>query len=224
LHLDIVIERLRKEHGLKVRAGKPQVNCKERLRRSARVSEVFDHDFGGERLKVDIELEVQPGGPEANSVDFAEGLKLAPHFVDAIRRGVESALSVGPLAGWPVQEVATHILAFQPPAQGRSADVAVEAAAAQAARHAAQAAGAVLLEPVMQLDIECPEEYFGAVLGAISARAGHIESVEDGPWGKNISAAAPMRQLFGFATELRSLSKGRVQFQARFKSNSVVPT
>jgi len=224
LHLDIVVERLRKEHGLKVHVGKPQVNCKERLRGSARVSEVFDHDFGGERLKVTIELEVQPGGPESNSVDFAEGLKPVPHFAEAIRRGVESALSVGPLAGWPMQEVATHILSFQPPVQGRSADVAVEAAAAQAIRHAVQDAGAVLLEPVMQLDIECPEEYFGAVLGAIGARAGHIEAVEDGPWGKNISAAAPMRQLFGFATELRSLSKGRVQFQARFKSNSVVPS
>jgi len=222
LHLGIVMERLRREHGLKVRAGTPQVNCRERLRRPARVVEAFDHDFGGERLRVTVELEAGPGGPEGNAVRFADGLKPAPHFAEAIRRGVESALSVGPLAGWPLQEVATQIVAFQPPVPGRNSDIAVEAAAAQAFRRAASEAGSVLLEPVMQVDIECPEEYFGNVLGAVSARGGHIESVEDGPWGKNISAAAPMRQLFGFAGELRSLSRGRVQFQARFKGNSVV--
>jgi len=222
LHLDIVIERLRREYGLKVRAGQPQVNCKERLRRPVRVTEAFDHDFGGERLRVTVELEAAPGGPEANAVQFADGLKPTPRFADALRRGVESALSVGPLAGWPLQEVATRIVSFVPPAQGRNSDVAVEAAAAQAFRRAAREAGSVLLEPVMQVDIECPEEYFGKVLGAINARGGQIESVEDGPWGKNISAAAPMRQLFGFAGELRSLSRGRVQFQARFKGNSVV--
>ena len=96
--------------------------------------------------------------------------------------------------------------------------MAVEAAAALATRRALLEAGSEILEPIMHIDIECPEEYFGPVLNAISTRGGRVESVEDGIGMKSISARAPMRDLFGFAGELRSMSKGRAQFQARFGS------
>jgi elongation factor G len=129
-------------------------------------------------------------------------------------------MSAGPLQGWPLEETIITLLELQVPGAGtgRNGELAVEAASATAVRKAILAAGAKLLEPVMILDIECPEEYFGAVLGSLSSRSGRVESVEDGLSVKTLLARAPMRNLFGFAGEIRSMSKGRAHFQARFGS------
>ncbi len=221
LHLDIVAERLRREFGLHIRTGNPRVNCRERLVRQATVKEDFDHDFGGERIRVSVEITVRSGGDGTdNEVTSAPGLRLQPQFMAAARRGAESAISVGPLQGWPMEAVRVAIVNLVPPpgGTGRNGETAVEAATAMAARRALLEAGSEILEPIMQIDIECPEEHFGPVLNAISTRGGRIESVEDGVGRKTISAQAPMRGLFGFAGELRSMSRGRAQFQARFKS------
>jgi len=221
LHLDIVAERLRREFGLKIRTGNPRVNCRERLVRQATVKEDFDHDFGGERIRVSVEITVRSGGDGTESeVTSAPGLRLQPQFMAAARRGAESAISAGPLQGWPMEAVRVVIINLVPPpgGTGRNGETAVEAATAMAARRALLEAGSEILEPIMQIDIECPEEHFGPVLNAISTRGGRIESVEDGIGRKTISAQAPMRGLFGFAGELRSMSRGRAQFQARFKS------
>lgn len=221
LHLDIVAERLRREFGLRIRTGNPRVNCRERLVRQATVKEDFDHDFGGERIRVSVEITVRSGGDGTdNEVTGAPGLRLQPQFMAAARRGAESAISVGPLQGWPMEAVRVAIVNLVPPpgGTGRNGETAVEAATAMAMRRALLEAGSEIMEPIMQIDIECPEEYFGPVLNAISTRGGRIESVEDGIGRKTISAQAPMRGLFGFAGELRSMSRGRAQFQARFKS------
>jgi len=221
LHLEIVAERLKREYGLRIRAGNPRVNCRERLLRSSKVREEFDHDFGGERIRVLVELRVETGrGGAANGVVLAPGLRLQPQYLAAARRGAESAMGVGPGQGWPMEAVLLTITALIPPGSGtgRNGETAVEAASALAARRALVEAGSEILEPVMQIDIECPEEHFGPVLNSISMRGGRIESVEDGVGHKIISARAPMRSLFGFAGELRSMSRGRAQFQARFGS------
>lgn len=221
LHLDIVAERLRREFGLRIRTGNPRVNCRERLVRQATVKEDFDHDFGGERIRVAVEITVRSGGDGTeNEVTSAPGLRLQPQFMAAARRGAESAISVGPLRGWPMEAVHVAIVSLVPPpnGSGRNGETAVEAATAMATRRALLEAGSEILEPIMQIDIECPDENFGPVLNVISARGGRIESVEDGIGQKTISAQAPMRGLFGFAGELRSMSRGRAQLQARFKS------
>ena len=219
LHLDIVAERLWRDFGLRVRVGNPRVNCRERLRRSAGIKEDFDHDFGGERIRVSIEVLAEPL-PEGsgNEIVVADGIRIAPQFLAAARRGIESAMGVGPGQGWPMEAIKATILGLLPPGNGsgKNGETAVEAAAALAVRQALLQAGSDILEPVMQVDIECPEEYFGAVLNAVSSRGGRIESVEDRSGMKNILARAPMRSLFGFAGEIRSMSRGHAQFQARF--------
>ncbi|MHB9151962.1 MAG: GTP-binding protein [Spirochaetales bacterium] len=221
LHLDIVVERLKRDFGLRVRAGNPRVNCRERLLRGSKVREEFDHDFGGERVRVSIEIQAEVlKGTLTNEVAPAPGLRIQPQYLAAARRGVESAMGVGPGQGWPMESARLTISELVPPGNGtgRNGEMAVEAAAALATRRALLEAGSEILEPIMHIDIECPEEHFGPVLNAISTRGGRIESVEDGIGMKSISARAPMRNLFGFAGELRSMSKGRAQFQARFGS------
>ncbi|PKL06809.1 MAG: hypothetical protein CVV53_02425 [Spirochaetae bacterium HGW-Spirochaetae-9] len=221
LHLDIVAERLKREFGLRIRTGNPRVNCRERLLRHASIIEEFDHDFGGERIRLRMEVRVErlPGG-DGNEVAFAPGLRVQPQFAAAARRGAASAMAVGPSQGWPMESLLLTVAAFMPPGSntGRNGEVAVEAAAALATRKTLLAGGSEILEPVMRIEIECPEEHFGPVLGSITARGGRIESVEDGIGIKNISARAPMGRLFGFAGELRSMSRGRAQFQAFFES------
>jgi elongation factor G len=219
LHLDIVAERLRREYGLHVRTGNPRVNLRERLAKPASAREDFDRDFGGERIRLSLALQVEPlRNSQACEVLVSPMLKLTPPHMAAVRRGAEAALAVGPAEGWPLEAIRLTLLDFTPPAggTGRSGETAVEAATALAARRALSEAGSILLEPFMRVDVECPEEHFGPVLNAIASRGGRVESVEDGLGRKDITALAPMRRLFGFAGELRSMSRGRAQFQARF--------
>lgn len=219
LHLDIVAERLWRDFGLRVRVGNPRVNCRERLKRGAKVREDFDHDFGGERVRVSIEILAEPLPENSESeIATADGLRIAPQFLAAARRGIESAIGVGPGRGWPMEAIKATVLGLLPPGSGsgKNGETAVEAAAALAVRKALLQAGSDILEPVMYVDIECPEEFFGSMLNAVSSRGGRIESVEDRSGIKNILARAPMRNLFGFAGEIRAMSRGRAQFQARF--------
>lgn len=219
LHLDIVAERLRREYGLRVRTGNPRVNFRERLARSASAREDFDRDFGGERIRLSVAVKVEPlRDSQAREILVNPALRLAPPHLAAVRRGAEAALAVGPAEGWPMEAIRLTLIDFAPPAggTGRSGETAIEAATALASRRALSEAGSILLEPVMRVDIECPEEHFGPVLNALASRGGRVESVEDGLGRKDIAALAPMRRLFGFAGELRSMSHGRAQFQARF--------
>lgn len=231
LHLDVVVERLKKDFGLKLRTGLPRVNLRERLARSVFAREDFDRDFGGERVRLSLAVELSPiknddrreaeyraKRDEVFPVETAAGLRISPNHLEAVRRGISSALSSGPIEGWPLEPVLARLSDFSPPptATGRNGELACEAAAAIAVRKALLEAGAILLEPVMRVDIECPEAYFGAALGALSSRGARIESVEDRLSIKAISAAAPMAVLFGFATDLRSLCQGRAEFQAKF--------
>jgi elongation factor G len=219
LHLDIVAERLKREFHLAVRLGNPRINCKERLKGRAEAREVFDRDFGGERVKTIVELRLGPGLKGEGSVpEAAEGLRISPQYLAAARRGILASASAGPLAGWPLESLRVEIVDLVPPPSGtgRNGETAVEAAAALATRKALENAGSLLLEPVMAVEIECSEESFGAVLNAVAARGGRVESVEDRLSTKAISAKAPMGSLIGFAGELRSISRGRAHFQAKF--------
>ena len=219
LHLDIAAERLKKEFGLGVRLGNPRINYKERLKRRMTARENFDRDFGGERIRTLVEISVAPG-EKGTGIEVAPtpGLRVPPFYLAPALRGVFASASAGPLEGWPLESLKAVILDFVPPlaGTGRNGEAAVEAAAALATRRALVDAGALLLEPVMAVDIECSEESFGAVLNAIVARKGRVESVEDRLSIKAITAKAPMSSLIGFAGELRSISRGKAHFQAKF--------
>ncbi|HEY9053455.1 MAG TPA: GTP-binding protein [Rectinemataceae bacterium] len=218
LHLGIAAERLKREFGISARLGNPRINCKERLRRSAAAVEDFDRDFGGERVRTRVEARVEPSQKEGTSVSEAPGLRLAPHYAAAARRGAGSSAEVGPAEGWPMEGVRVSILALEPPpaSTGKNGEIAVEAASALAVRRAMVDAGSIVLEPVMAVAVECSEASFGAVLNALVHRRGRVESVEDRLSVKAVSAKLPMSRLIGFDSELRSLSAGKASFQAIF--------
>lgn len=219
LHLEILAERLKREYSLIVRTGNPKVQLKERLLRSAKVLENFDRDLGGERVRVSIEVSVRRKRDTPGlEVLVNPGLRTQPPYLAAVKRGASSALAVGPSQGYPLEGAELTLISLSPPASqtGKNGEIALEAAAALATRKALIEAGSEILEPVMRIDIDCPDEHFGPVLNSISTRGGRIESVEESVGSKSIVAQAPMSRLFGFASELRSMSKGRAQFQARF--------
>jgi elongation factor G len=217
LHLDIVAQRLKKEFGLLARMGNPRINCKEKLKKEARIREQFDRDFGGERVRTEVEVLATVFSGKGIHIETREGLRVHPQFLAASIRGATAAAGSGPRAGWPMDHLSITICEILPPSSGtgRNGEAAVEAATALAVRKALLQGGTYIMEPVMRVDVECPEDSFGAALSSITARGGRIESVEDRMSVKVLSARVPMRLLFGFSSDIRSLSNGRAQFQAR---------
>jgi len=218
LHLDIVLERLRKEYGLHVRAGNPQVPKVERFKKSARVEEVFEGNFGGEKLAVSITLALENDkDSDENSLLLARGLRVSAGYEAAIRHAMETALSVGPAAGWPLRGVKAVVEAFAPPAgSDKRAETAVEAAASAAFRRVLEMAGSLVLVPIVQIAVEVPDAWFGPALASLQSHGARIESAEDAGGMKTIVAYAPMEKLFGYATSLRSITEGRGIYQAKF--------
>jgi elongation factor G len=216
LHLDVAVERLRTELGVRIRAGQPQVSYREALSGPASAECDFDRDMNGERVRAQLSLRLSPRARGSGKLFSAgPGFKVPAAQLAAFQRGVEASLSVGPSAGWPVDDVEAVFLSFSPPAS-RQVDLVLEIAASIAAHEALAKAGGVVLEPWMRVEVEAPEDCLGAAVAAITGRGGRVEAVEDSGGTKFVSAAAPLRLLFGFETELRSSSAGRASHQARF--------
>ena len=218
LHLDIVLERLRKEYGLRVRAGNPQVPKVERLKKPSRVEEVFEGNFSGEKLTVSIALALENDKEsDENTLLFARGLRMPSIYEAAIHQAMETAMAVGPTAGWPLRGVKSVVEAFaQPAGSDKRAETAVEAGASAAFRRAIEAAGSLILVPIVQIAVEVPDAWFGPALASLQAHGARIESAEDAGGMKTIVAYAPMEKLFGYATSLRSITEGRGIYQAKF--------
>jgi len=218
LHLDIVLERLRKEYGVHVRAGNPQVPKLERLKQSIRISDNFEGDFGGEKLSVSLGFELENDKEkDENSLVFAHGLKISTNFEAAIKRALDTVFAVGTTSFWPLVGVKMVLESLVPPGTAdKRAETAVEVAASIALRKALSSAGSVVLVPIAQVTIEIPDAWFGPALASLQARGARVESVDDAAGIKTIVAYAPMEHLFGYATLLRSLTEGRGIYQAKF--------
>ncbi|MDP2874972.1 MAG: hypothetical protein Q8O00_02235, partial [Holophaga sp.] len=218
LHLEVALERLAREYGAHIRTGNPRVAYRETLTATVVYRQEFDRDIGGERIRTAVEAEIGPLPRGSGIVIGIEaGIRAPAILVEAAKRGLSSALSVGPVAGFPLDDVIATIKEIQMPSgSGRIAEIAVEAAASLCGRECADKARGMVLEPVMCVELEVPDKYFGPSAALITARGGRLESVEDVTGGKLICAVAPMRVLFGFATEIRSATEGRALFQARF--------
>ena len=216
LHLEVAVERLRSEQGVRVRVGKPQVSCREVMSKAGSADCDFDRDMNGERVRARLSLRISPlPRGEGERVEAAQGLKIPASYMEAMRRGVDAAASAGPKASWPLVDFGATILSFSPPSS-RQAELVLEIAASIAAHEAFASAGSLVLEPWMRLEIALPEDCLGAAAASLSSRGGRIEVIEESGSDKLIQAAAPLSALFGFATELRSATAGRASYQARF--------
>ncbi len=216
LHLEVLLDRLRREYGVSPRVGNPRVVHRESIRGEAEGTGEFDRELGDQRHYGFVSVQVAPRERgEGNRIFFSDlGEGWQPLLMEAVRQGLDDALNCGPL-GYVVEDVAVTLLRLERK-EGLATAPGFRMAAAMALKQAFQAAGGILLEPVMDVDISVPEPQVGAVVSLLGSRGGKVEEIRDEGGQTLIRAGAPMRGLFGFATALRSATQGRAGFQLRF--------
>ena len=210
LHLEILRDRLLREYKVQARAGKPMVAYRESISGSAEKRGDFDREIAGKRQLADLTLKVSPKERgTGNEIDIQVSKKNLPQeYRVAITEALEDALTTGVLKHYPMNDVKVEVtLAEVHPTD--STELAFRSAAHLAAREALQAAGPILLEPIMNLEILSPEEHMGDVMADLNSRRGKIRDMEGSDDGQVIRADVPLAELFGYATAIRSLSKGR---------------
>jgi len=228
LHLEIIRNKLVRDLGLDVRVGRPRVAYKETICGAARAEGRFIRQTGGRGQYGVVELEVEPFTPQPGEeiISFEDGTKggvVPREYIPAVRQGVLNAASAGPLAGYPMQNIKVVLV------DGKhhpvdSSEIAFEQAGALAFREAVSRADPVFLEPIMRVQVTTPEDYLGAITGDLNARRGEIRGMDQRGRFRVLEAAVPLSEMFGYATQLRSLSQGRATSTAAPLSYLVAPT
>ena len=227
LHLEIIVDRMKREFNVEANVGKPQVAYRETIRKTVENAEAkFVKQSGGRGQygHVVLKLEpLEPGGPNFEFVDAIKGGVVPREFIPAVQKGIEDTLPTGVLAGYPVVDVKVT-LHFGSYHDVDSNENAFKQAGSMAFKEGMRKASPVLLEPMMAVEVETPEEYAGTVMGDLSSRRGMIQGMEDMVGGgKQIKAEVPLAEMFGFATTLRSLTQGRATYTMEFKQYAEAP-
>ena len=228
LHLDVILERMKREYGISPRVGQPQVVARETVRREGEGHGIFDRDLGTVHHFGDVLLTIAPRPRDSgNEVQLSEDLlhpadpraALPRALADEVLQGVRDSLLSGPQTGYPVQDVAITVTAV---ARDGATAAGCRMAASMAVREAMTQARAVVLEPIMDVEIIAPEEALGASISLFQNCGGKIEELGERGGMRSFSGMAPMRKLFGFSTSLRSATQGRAGFTMRFKKYDVM--
>ena len=225
LHLEILVDRMRREFGVEANVGAPQVAYREAVRKSVEQEGKFVKQSGGRGQygHVWIKLEPNEAGKGFEFVDMIKGGSVPREFIPAVEKGLRDTLPNGVLAGFPVVDVKVTLF------DGSYHDVdsnenAFKMAASMAFKDAMRKASPVLLEPMMAVEVETPEDYMGNVMGDLSGRRGIVHGMEDQVGGiKLIKAEVPLAEMFGYSTTLRSLSQGRATYSMEFKHYTEAP-
>ncbi len=226
LHLDIIVDRLRREFGVDINQGAPMVNYKEAITASTQIREVFKKQTGGRGKFADIIVEVGPADPGVVGLQFESAVKggnVPKEFIPAVQKGFESAMNNGVLAGYSVQSLKVTLLdgSFHPV---DSDQLSFELAARMAFRNACRKCKPVLMEPIMSLEVVTPEEYMGDIVGDLNRRRGQIVNMDSTAYGARIiKAFVPLAEQFGYVTVLRTLSSGRATSTMTFDHYDPVP-
>ena len=227
LHLEIIVDRMKREFGVEASVGKPQVAYRETIRKAVdEVEGKFVKQSGGRGQygHVVIKLEpLEPGGPGFEFVDAIKGGVVPREYIPAVQKGIEDTLGTGVLAGYPVVDVKATLF-FGSYHDVDSNENAFRQAASMAFKEGMRRASPVLLEPMMSVEVETPEDYAGSVMGDLSSRRGMVQGMEDmAGGGKAIRAEVPLAEMFGYSTTLRSLSQGRATYTMEFKQYAEAP-
>lgn len=222
LHLDVALERIKREYGISPRVGQPQVIRRETPQRAASATGVFDRELGKETHIGEVTLSIAPRKRgEGNQIRFAVDIASFPAaFVEAVRQGAENALQSDPLTGYPIQDADVEITAM--PRRDGSTAAGYHMAAGIALRSALEEARVTTLEPLMFVEISAPEAHLGPAISLFGTRGGKVENILDHAGLKIVQGVAPLAKLFGFSTDLRSATQGRAGLMMKFERFDVL--
>ena len=226
LHLEIIVDRMKREFGVEANVGKPQVAYRETIRSTVNEAEgKFVRQSGGKGQYGHVVFKIEPNEP-GKGFEFIDAIKggvVPREYIPAVQKGVEEALQAGVLAGYPVVDVKVT-LHFGSYHEVDSSEQAFKMAAIFGFKEGCRKANPVILEPMMAVEVETPEEYAGNVMGDLSSRRGMVQGMDDLPGGgKVIKAEVPLSEMFGYSTTLRSMSQGRATYTMEFKHYAEAP-
>ncbi|MDE5651733.1 MAG: elongation factor G [Ureaplasma sp.] len=223
LHLDILVDRLRREFNVNVNVGAPQVSYRETFTIEGESEGKYIKQSGGRGQYGHVKIKFEPNHDKGfEFVDAVVGGKIPKEYIKEVENGLKDAMNSGPLAGYPIIDVKATLF------DGSYHDVdssgmAYKIAASMSLKDAAKRCGLVLLEPIMSVDVTVPDEYFGDTMGDISSRRGSIEGTEQRGTAQTIKAKVPLSEMFGYATDLRSFTQGRGQYVMQFSHYAQAP-
>jgi elongation factor G len=226
LHLDIIVDRLRREFKVEVNQGQPQVEYKEALTASAKHREVYKKQTGGRGKFADIVFEIEPAEEGKTGLEFVNEIKggnIPKEYIPSVEKGFRDSMKNGPLAGFEVDAMRIVLKdgSFHPV---DSDSLSFELAAKLGFKESAKAARAVIMEPIMKLEVLTPEENMGDIVGDLNRRRGQVNSMDDRAGSKVVKAEVPLSEMFGYVTSLRTLSSGRATSTMEFSHYAETPS
>ncbi|AEH39920.1 elongation factor G [Buchnera aphidicola (Cinara tujafilina)] len=227
LHLEIIVDRMRREFNVEANVGQPQVSYRETIRDIAKgVEGKYIKQSGGRGQYGHVVIDLFPSNPKNSGYLFINDIKggvIPTEYISAIDKGIQEQLKSGPLAGYPVVDVTVRLY-YGSYHDVDSSELAFKLAASYAFKSAFKLANPTILEPIMKVEVETPEDYMGDVIGDINRRRGIIEGMNDDLLGgKNIQSYVPLSEMFGYATDLRSQTQGRASYSMEFFKYSEAP-
>ena len=223
LHLEVLVERMKREFSVEANVGKPQVAYREAITSNVEVEHKYAKQSGGKGQYGHVLMRMEPCEEDFEFVDEIKGGAIPKEYIPAVQKGVQEQLQNGVVAGYPLQGVKVTLYdgSYH---EVDSSEMAFKLAGSMAAKDGALKASPILLEPMMDVEVVTPEDYMGDVVGDLNRRRGQVQNMEDIPSGKAITALVPLSEMFGYATDLRSATQGRATYTMEFKKYLEVPS
>jgi len=223
LHLEVLVERMKREFSVEANVGKPQVAYREAITSNIEVEHKYAKQSGGKGQYGHVLMRMEPCEEEFEFVDEIKGGSIPKEYIPAVQKGVQEQLQNGVVAGYPLQGVKVTLYdgSYH---EVDSSEMAFKLAGSMAAKDGALKANPILLEPMMDVEVVTPEDYMGDVVGDLNRRRGQVQNMEDIPSGKAITALVPLSEMFGYATDLRSATQGRATYTMEFEKYLEVPS
>jgi elongation factor G len=224
LHLEIIVDRMRREFKVEANVGAPQVSYRETIRKTVEQETKFARQSGGRGQYGHVYLRIEPqeAGVGYEFVNAIVGGTVPKEYIPAVDKGIQEAMKNGILAGFPMVDIKVTLYdgSYH---EVDSSEMAFKIAGSMAIKDGAAKAKPVLLEPIMKVEVVTPEENMGDVMGDLNSRRGMIQGMDDAPSGKIIRAEVPLSEMFGYATDLRSATQGRATYSMEFCKYNEVP-
>jgi elongation factor G len=224
LHLEILVDRLRREHNVEASVGKPQVAYRETIRGASEAEGRYVRQTGGRGQYGHVKIRIEPAGQDGGFVfeNAIVGGAIPKEFINPVEKGIEEAMETGVLAGYSMRDIKVTLY------DGSyhdvdSSEMAFKIAGSMAFKEACRKAGMMLLEPIMKVEVVVPEDYMGEVIGDLNSRRGRVHSIESRPGLQVIQSAVPLAEIFGYATDLRSMTQGRGNYTMHFSHYEETP-